>query len=311
LVAFGVQDGKTHIRSWDLRSGTLLSDREAKLKVSYIPLIIGVAGGLFIDEAHNQVVYLGVQQLDTPTKPGRNKTAPPPTQVAVFAGVDLSTGESYKIESPKGTPSLRHLPRWSIVKGKLGTRLEDGSFAIYSGESCSFSEVMAIEGIANEWNTYYPNVGLVKETENGWQILSRDDLTPLDQPIDVEFEPGSEKITRSNSEWVSVVNDGYNRENMRGIFKLDNGDLGRWSLIHAGDDASDYVVFDVASHSEVTRSRYPLAATKAFRSKDGSRLLLEDDKHKKALWVNAATGATSEVDLSWAGLPYLVPVFEK
>ena len=300
LVAFGVQDGKTHVRSWDVKSGRLLSESEANLKVEYLPLIIGVAGGLVVDETDNQVLYVGMQFFDPPRKPGRGKAAPPPTRVVAFAAVDMSTGESYKIESPKGTPDCWErsrvdgapiCPQWSMVKGKLGTRLEDGSFAVYSGASHSFTEVMEIAGIAKQWSTYVPNVGLVKEMESVWQVLSRDDLTPLDQPIDVDFEAGS--------------------ENMRGVFKMDSGDLVQWSVARAGDDASDYVVFDITSHSEVARLRYPLAATAAFRSEDGGQLLLADDKHKKALWANTATSVTSEVDLAWAGIPYLTPVFEK
>jgi hypothetical protein len=299
-VGVGVEDRKTHVRSWDLKSGKLLSKSETNLKVEYLPLIIGVAGGLVIDETDNQVLYVGMQFFDAPRKPGRGKEVPPSTRVVAFAAVDLSTGESYKVASPKGAPDCWKwsrvtgapiCPQWSMVKGKLGTRLEDGSFAVYSGASHSFTEVMEIVGIAKQWNDYVPNVGLVKETESWWQILSRDDLTPLDQPIDIDFEPGSER--------------------MSAIFKMDNGDFGRWFVARAGDDASDYVVFDVTSHSEVARSRYPLAATMAFRSEDGSQLLLADDKHKKALWANTATSVTSEVDFSWAGLPYLTPVFGK
>jgi hypothetical protein len=178
-----------------------------------------------------------------------------------------------------------------MVKGKLGTRLEDGSFATYSGVSHSFTEVTEVKGIAKEWSTFFPNIGLAKETKDGWQILSRDDLTPLDQPIDIRFKAGSEK--------------------MRGIFKMANSDIGQWSVVRTGDDASDYIVFDVASHSEVTHVRYPLAVTTAFRSEDGSQLLLVDDKHEKALWANPATSLTSEVDISWASLPNLTPVFRK
>src|SRR5205085_2248049 len=128
--------------------------------------------------------------------------------------------------------------QWKMMKGKLGIRLEDGSFATYSGVSHSFTEVMEVKGIANEWSTFFPSVGLAKETKDGWQILSRDDLTPLDKPIDIRFETGSEK--------------------MRGIFKMANNHIGRWSVVRTGDDSSDYIVSDVTSHSEVTRVRYPI-----------------------------------------------------
>jgi hypothetical protein len=289
MVAFGVQYGKTHVMSWNLKTGRLLSDSEANLRVSYIPLMIGVADGLTIDQAHNQVLYVGRQDVEAPRKPDRSKQVPHRTKVAIFAAVDISTGESFKIESPKGTPNL---PEWSIVKGNVGTRLEDGAFAIYSGESHSFAEVKAIEGIAKEWSTFFPNIGLAKETKDGWQILSRDDLTPLDQPIDIHFEAGSEKTRR-------------------GIFKMANSDIGQWSVVRTGDDSSDYIVVDVASHSEVTRVRYPLAVTTAFRSEDGSQLLLVDDKHEKALWANPATSITSEVNISWASRPNVTPVFQK
>ena len=302
MVAFGVvrygQNAKTYLKTWDLKSGNLLSDIEIKdLKVSYIPLFIGVAGDngadvrtrLTLYEAENQVVYVGrAQEPEAPRIPWRGRAVPPPKDVAVFVAVDISTGESFKIKSPKGIPNL---PQWTIVRGKLGTRLEDGSFATYSGVSHSFTKVTEIKGIAKEWSTFFPNIGLAKETKDGWQILSRDDLTPLDQPIDIRFEAGSEKS--------------------RGIFKMANGDIGQWSVVRNGGVSSEYVVVDVTSHAEVKRVQYPFDATTAFRAEDGSQLLLVDDGEKKGLWVNPAMSVTSEVDFSWAELPYLAPVFQK
>jgi hypothetical protein len=92
---------------------------------------------------------------------------------------------------------------------------------------------------------------------------------------------------------------------------MDNGDIGQWSVLRNGGVSSEYVVVDVTSHAEVKRVQYPFDATSAFRSEDGSQLLLVDDEQKKALWANPAKAVTSEVDFSWAELPYLVPVFQK
>jgi hypothetical protein len=295
LVTFGARDQKIQLKVYDLKSGKMLSDVDVtNLEVTYIPVLIGVAEGLMINKAETQVVYVGIalerQGSDQARTSRRNKALSSPKAEYPFMAVELSTGKSFKIDAPKGAVSVR--PKWKMVRGKLGTRLEDGSFATYSEASHSFTEVTEINGIAKEWSTFIPGVGLAKEIEGGWQILSRDDLTPLDQPIDITFEAGSEKKAR-------------------GIFKMASGDIGRWSVTRAGDNASDYFVFDVTSHSEVSRVRYPLAVTAAFRSEDGSQILLADEKHKKALWANSATPVTSEVDFSWASLPYLTPVFQK
>ncbi|MGE5194838.1 MAG: hypothetical protein ACM3U2_20290, partial [Deltaproteobacteria bacterium] len=79
------------------------------------------------------------------------------------------------------------------VKNQVGLRLKTGEFAPYLAETDLFAEPVRFEGIAAEWTSYVPGVGLTcNEKVSGRSVftqLSDDSLQPLAEKRTLNFAP--------------------------------------------------------------------------------------------------------------------------
>ncbi len=278
LFALGYKGQSFQARVWKKSDGSeLKSVTFETLDVAPIMGRIAATSGLELDIESNQLLYAGFKQVESKKTLG-NRRVVERTGRWALAGISLSSGEVFEIQSPE---ELSQGMAWSPFKNRWGAVLKDGRFILLNSEKRSLDPDQVIESMGPN-TRFVDGVGVCQSNNQRIERLTDVALNTLPVPeVVCEMSKGQYRF-RTDAEGVPIVIQAVQQEKQALTF---------------------ITVTEALSRKQISQFELPIALNQFDVSIDGSVFLVVDVINKHAIRFNSRTGTSKMIDYSRFELP--------
>ncbi|QDU82755.1 hypothetical protein Pla110_45170 [Polystyrenella longa] len=297
LAIMGTHDGTLQLKIHDMKTGKEGQQCSVKnsTEVGFFTYLIGAAGSLILFDGFDDVYFIATKNIVREETIG-NRVFKQRATVTVNAVLDIHSGEVIVPELPD-TEAVG--AGWQLIEGKLGVRLYDGSFAVYSPDQQVFTETLDLPETTEQWSGYYPNLGM----------YSLDSVTKLPRLFtDENLHLRAELILIHPEGFATDQEIDYSHFTYQLCPQQDGSSLVFWATMATEDrTGSEILLFEPITSKVVYRKTIPFNATHITPVVDASAWFLIHLKQKRALYYNRLTDTKQEIDFSWSKLTVPIP----